>query len=125
LAVEAKTKTQGPEHYPDMNATKIQNAITILSQMETNLDDLTTQVADLKKKLLNFAEAESEKAKAEVIDQANKEAEDALDQARESAQNEASLIVAKGTSDTNELRAKITGKVSEAVNIIVGSVQSV
>ena len=82
MAVEAKTKTQGSEHYPDSNASKIQSAITILSEMETNLDDLSAQVADLKKKLLNFAETDSEKAKAEVIEQANKEAQDALDQAR-------------------------------------------
>jgi len=125
LAVEAKTKTQGTEHYSDANASKIQNAITVLSEMETRLDDLTSQVADLKRKLLNFAETESEKAKAEVIEQASKEAQDALDLARDSAQKEASSIVAKGTADTNELRAKITGKVSEAVNIIVSSVQSV
>ncbi|HXQ92984.1 MAG TPA: hypothetical protein VN739_08260 [Nitrososphaerales archaeon] len=125
LAVEAKTKTQGGEHYTDASASKIQNAITVLSEMETRLDDLTSQVADLKRKLLNFAETESEKAKAEVIEQANKEAQDALDLARESAQKEASSIVTKGTADTNELRAKITGKVSDAVNIIVSSVQSV
>ena len=125
MAVEAKTKIQGSEYYPDKNASKIQNAITVLSEMETNLDGLSAQVADLKKKLLNFAEIESEKAKAEIIEQANKEAQDALDQARAAAQNEASSIVAKGISETNELREKITGKVSEAVNIIVSSVQSV
>jgi len=123
LAVE--TKTQDAEHYPDKNASKIQNAITILSEMETRLDDLAAQVADLKRKLLSFAETESDKAKAEVIEQANKEAQEALDQVRESAQEEAGSIIAKGTSETNELRAKIGTKVSEAVDIIVNAIQSV
>jgi vacuolar-type H+-ATPase subunit H len=125
LAVEAKTQNKGVEHYPDKNALKIQNAITVLSEMEAKLDDLNIQVADLKRKLLNFAETESENAKAQIIEQANKEAQDALEVVRKSAQNDASSIVAKGTSDTNELRAKIGSKVSDAVNIIVNSVQSV
>ena len=123
MAVEAKTKTE--EHYQDKNALQIQNAISVLSEMETRLDDLTTQLADMKRKLLNFAETDSEKAKAEVIEQANSEAQHALDQTRQAAEKEASSIIAKGNSDTNELRAKIAGKVSEAVDIIVNSVQSV
>ena len=125
MALEAKTQNKEAEHYPDKNALKIQNAITVLSEMEAKLDDLNIQVADLKRKLLNFAESESENAKAQIIEQANKEAQDALEVVRKSAQNDASSIVAKGTSDTNELRAKIGSKVSEAVNIIVNSVQSV
>jgi len=123
LAVQAKT--QDAEHYPDKNASRIQNAISVLSEMETKLDDLGAQVSDLKRKLLNFAETESDKAKAEVIEQANKEAQDALDQARESAQIEANSIIEKGILETNELRAKIGNKVSNAVDIIVNAVQSV
>ena len=120
-----QTKQAGVEHYPDKNASKIQNAISVLSDMETKLGDLTTQVSDMKRKLQSFAETESEKAKSEIIDQANKEAQDALEQLKQSAQKEADAIVAKGTVDTEALRSKISSKVSAAVDIIVNSVQSV
>ncbi len=107
MAVEAKQQEkQTSEHYPDKNASKIQNAINVLSEMETKLGDLSGQVADMKRKLLSFAETESEKAKAEIIDQANKEAQDAIDQLRQSAQKEADGIVAKGIAETNELEGQ-------------------
>jgi vacuolar-type H+-ATPase subunit H len=113
------------ERFPDKNAVKIQNAISVLSDMETKLDELSSQVTDMKRRLQTFAESESEKAKAEIVDQANAEAQQALEQARQSAQKEADGIVAKGTADTNVLRARISGKVSQAVDIIVNAVQTV
>lgn len=124
LATASKQQT-GVEHYPDKNASRIQNAISVLSDMETKLGDLSTQVSDMKRKLQSFAESGSEKAKADVIDQANKEAQAALEELRQSAQKEADAIIAKGTSETEELRTKIAGKVSEAVDLVVSAVQSV
>jgi len=125
MAVQTKQSNQSTEHYPDKNVSKIQNAILVLSDMETRLDDLSGQVSDMRKRLVSFAETESEKAKFEIREQANKEAQDAMEEVRQSAQKEADAIVAKGIKDTNELRTKISAKVSEAVDIIVDAVQSV
>ena len=125
MAVQTKQSNQSTEHYPDKNVSKIQNAILVLSDMETRLDDLSGQVSDMRKRLVSFAETESEKAKSEILEQANKEAQDAMEEVRQSAQKEADAIVAKGIKDTNELRTKISAKVSEAVDIIVDAVQSV
>jgi vacuolar-type H+-ATPase subunit H len=126
MAATAETKQQpGVEHYPDKNASKIQSAISVLSDMESKLGDLSGQVSDMKRKLQSFAESESEKAKAEVLDQANREAQAALEELRKSTQKEADAIVAKGSSETEALRAKIAGKVSDAVDVIVNAVQSV
>ena len=125
MTVQSKQQEKPAEHYPDKKTSKIQNAINVLSEMETKLGDLSSQVADMKRKLLAFAETESEKAKAEVIEQANKEAQDALDHVRQSAQKEADGIVAKGIAETNELRVKISSKVSDAVDIIVNAVETV
>jgi len=126
LAVETKQQQEkhDVERYPDKNASKIQNAISILSDMETKLGGLSGQVSDMKKKLLNFAETESEKAKAEVIEQANKEAQDAMEQVRQSAQKDADAIITRGMAETNQLRARISAKVSDAVEIIVEALQS-
>jgi vacuolar-type H+-ATPase subunit H len=121
----SQTKQTNVEHYPDRSASKIQNAIDVLSDMETKLNEVSGQVADMKKRLASFAETEAEKAKGEVIDQANAEAQQALDQLRQSAQSEADAIIAKGMKDTNELAAKISSKVSDAVDLIVNAVQSV
>lgn len=124
-ATEQPRQTEDQEHYPDPNASRIQNAISILSDMETKLSDLSSQVSDMKRRLASFAESESEKAKAAVIEQANQEAQRALEGLRLSAQKEADVIVQKSTADTNILRARISGKVSEATDIIVNTVKSV
>jgi vacuolar-type H+-ATPase subunit H len=123
LAVEAKQ--QKTEHYQEGSASRIQNAITVLSDMESKLAEISSSVADMKRRLQTFAETEGEKAKSEVIDRANKEAQDALEQLRQSAQKEADSIVAKGLEETNQLKTKITGRVSQAVDVIVGAVQTV
>ncbi len=126
--MEAETKQQDEknvERYPDKNASQIQTAISVLSDMETGLSGIADQVSDMKRKMLNFAETESEKAKADIIEEANREAQEALEQLRKSAQQEADAIVAKGTEDSKELRAKISSRVSGAVDVIVSAVQSV
>jgi vacuolar-type H+-ATPase subunit H len=120
-ASEVKSKE---ERYPDNNASKIQSAISVLSEMETKLDELSNQVSDMKRKLLNFAETESEKTKSEVIETANREAQEALEAVRRSAQMDADSIIAKGSSDIEVLRSKISGKVSSAADVIVDAVQS-
>ena len=113
------------EHYPDKNASKIQNAISVLSEMETQLNELSGQVSEMKRRLLAFADTESEKAKAEAIDQANSEAQQAMEQVRQSAQKEADAIIAKGTSESNALRSRMSSKVPQAVDVIVSAVLSV
>jgi len=125
MAVEIKQQTQDTEHYPDKNASKIQTAITVLSDMETKLNEISGSVSDIKRRLQTFAETESEKAMAEIVEQANKEAQSALEQVRQSAQKEADAIVVKGIKETDELKTKISAKVSDAVDMIVKAVQTV
>jgi len=124
MTIQSSEEKKKEDHYPDSNASKIQNAISVLSEMETKLDELSNQVSDMKRKLLNFAESESDKSKSEVIEEANREAREALEAVRRSAQMEANSIIAKGSSDMEALRSKISGKVSGAVDIVVSSVQS-
>ena len=124
MTVQTGEEKRKEEHFPDSNASKIQSAISVLSEMETKLDELSNQVSDMKRKLLNFAESESEKTKSEVIEEANREAQEALEAIRRSAQIDADSIIAKGSSDLNSLRSKISGKVSAAVDIIVEAVKS-
>ena len=124
MAAQASQENKVEEHYPDSNASKIQTAISVLSQMETGFDDLSNQVSDMKRKLSSFAESEAEKAKSEVIDEANREAQEQLDGVRRSAQTEADSIVSKGSADLEVFRSKMIRKVSAAADIIVNAVQS-
>jgi vacuolar-type H+-ATPase subunit H len=125
LTVETKQQRQDAEHYPDKNASKIQTAISVLSDMETKLNELSGSISDMKRRLQTFAETESDKAMAEVVEQANKEAQSALEQVRQAAQREADAIVAKGMQETDELKTKISAKVLGAVDMIVKAVQTV
>ncbi len=124
MTAQTSKENRIEEHYPDSNASKIQTAISVLSQMETGLDDLSSQVTEMKRKLTSFAAVEAEKAKSEVIDEANREARDQLEAVRRSAQMEADAIVSKGSANLEVFRAKMVRKVSAAADIIVNAVQS-
>jgi vacuolar-type H+-ATPase subunit H len=92
--------------------------------METALDELSNQVSDMKRRITSFAESESERTKAEVVDQANGEAQQQLEDVRRSARMDADHIIAKGKADLEVFRAKMQERVSAAVDIIVKAVQS-
>ncbi|MDA4112074.1 MAG: hypothetical protein OK439_06010, partial [Thaumarchaeota archaeon] len=96
MTIQSSEERKKEDRYPDSNASKIQNAISVLSEMEARLDDLSNQVTEMKRKLMNFAETESEKTKSQVIEDANREAQEALEGVRRSAQMEANAIIAKG-----------------------------
>ncbi len=116
-------QNQMVEHYPDSNSAKIQKAIASLSAMESSLDELNSQVNEMKRRLVVFAEAQSEQAKAEIIDRANKEAATVLDAVRESAQKEADEIISRGSEQVEALRKSIGSKLPQAVSMIVDAVQ--
>jgi vacuolar-type H+-ATPase subunit H len=127
MASETKTlhnKDPAVEHYPSKQASQIQTAVASLAEMEKKLDELNGQVGDMKRKLVVFAETQADQAKAEIIEQANRETQAALESVRQAAQIEAEQIIATGTSDTESLRKRIAGKTSAAVEIIVKAVQS-
>ena len=118
-------KTDDPtEHYPDKQASQIQLTVSSLSEMESKLDELSSQVADMKRRLLIFAEMLAEQAKSEILEDANKEAQAALESVRQLAQSEADEIVSKGKIETEALRKRISGRLSSAVEIIVKAIQS-
>jgi vacuolar-type H+-ATPase subunit H len=126
LTVETNhQKNVGEEHYLDKNTAAIQNVISVLSDMETQLDELGSQVSEMKKKLVQYAETEAEQAKNEILDQARKEAEEKLEAVRASARSEAEKIISRGEVDTQNLRSRVSGNLSSAVDLIVRAVQSV
>jgi vacuolar-type H+-ATPase subunit H len=127
MTAETKTVpgTKSPtEHYPDKHASQIQLAVSALAEMEGKLDELSSQVVDMKRRLLIFAETQADQAKAEIIEDANREAQAALESVRQSAQSEADEIVSRGSTETEALRKRISGKISSAAEIVVRAVQS-
>ena len=119
------SSSQSSEHYPSKNESTIQNAISSIAAMEKDLDDLSSQVAEMKKKLLAFAEQKADEANAEIIDKANKEAQAYLDSVKKDAEAEAEKIIQKGDKDTEALKKRVSGNISSAVDIIVKSVLTI
>lgn len=119
------SQSRAEEHYPDKNAERIQNAISILSEMEAKLDELGSQVSEMKRKLVIYAESEADAAKAVLIDQAKKEADSLIEKVRRDAMKEAETIARKGDSEMEALRKRVAASVSKAVELIVKAVQSV
>jgi vacuolar-type H+-ATPase subunit H len=100
----------------------IQEAVEYIASMEKQIDELSGQVADMKKKLKAYAEDISERAKSEVVEAANKESEEYLRGVRASSEAEAKNIVSRGDLDSEALRKRVSGKIPRAVDVIVQAV---
>ena len=121
----ASQGSQSTEHYPTKHESTIKDAIASISAMEKELDELASQVSEMKKKLVAFAESRADQAKSEIIEQANMEAQAYLDSVRKEAQAEALKIIDKGNKDTEALKKRTAGSISSAVDVIVRSVLSI
>lgn len=113
------------EHFQDKSAAKIQDAIKVISEMESSLNELSSQVTEMQRRLVLHAENEAEAAKGEIIERARKESEAAIEAVKAATSKDAEVIVKKGESETEALRKRITSKISEAVDLIVKVIQTV
>ncbi len=125
MTAQASSQTKDPEHYPDANAAKIQNAIAVLSEMESKMDELSSQVSEMKRKLVFFAESEAEETKNQIVDSARKEADQAIEAVRMAANKDAEEIRRKGDTEAGALRRRVASKLSKAVELVVNAVESV
>ena len=101
------------------NTSRVEEAISILSRIEKELDQITVRVSDMKKMLVNSAKEESEKAKVEVLTEVAKLAQKSLTEIEAEAKKEAEKILAQSEEELKSLRTKIDKSFQKAVSLVM------
>jgi len=100
----------------------INKIIKALSGLESDIDSLNENLADMKKQLNQKAEKEIDKLREQVIQMATKEAEVIISEATEKAKSESQRILTSGDVNLKDVQNKIDTKFNEAVDHVVSTV---
>lgn len=98
----------------------VENTLSVFVKLENELSNMKSEIEALKKKLLETAEKEGAKAKADCLTNAQREAVEIVESAKREAETQAREIEKKG--ETKSLEATIATKFEEAVDMILRSV---
>ena len=110
--------------YPTSTAApaKVDTIIKTLSALESDIDSLGQNLADMKKQLNQKAQREIEKLTEQVSQMATKEAETMISEAREKAKSESQRILTTADINLKDVQNKIDSKFNEAVEVVVSMV---
>jgi len=97
----------------------IENAIKALSEFEAELERIRFQVSEAKKRLVNTAAEEGEVAKKEALASAQSISDERVRAAMQEAQREAESITRKGEDSLKRLKATISKRKNEAIELAV------
>ena len=100
----------------------VDKIIKALSGLESNIDSLNENLADMKKQLNQKAQKEIDQLREQVIQMASKEAETIISDAREKAKSESQRILTAGDMNLKDVQNKIDTKFNEAVDHVVSTV---
>ncbi len=97
----------------------VDKIIKALSGLESDIDSLNENLADMKKQLNQKAQKEIDKLREQVIQMATKEAEVIISEAKEKAKSESQRILTSGDVNLKDVQNKIDTKFNEAVDHVV------
>ena len=101
---------------------KVDGIIKALSGLESDIDSLNQNLAEMKKELNQKAQHEIDRLKEQVVQMATKEAESIISQAREKAQAEGQRISTAGDVNLKDVQDKIDANFNKAVDNVVSTV---
>ena len=110
--------------YPTSTAApaKVDTIIKTLSALESDIDSLGQNLADMKKQLNQKAQREIEKLTEQVSQMATNEAEAMISEAREKAKSESQRILTTADINLKDVQNKIDSKFNETVEVVVSTV---
>ncbi|MGI0064181.1 MAG: hypothetical protein ACREAL_04850 [Nitrosopumilaceae archaeon] len=100
----------------------VDKIIKALSGLESNIDSLNENLADMKKQLNQKAQKEIDQLREQVIQMATKEAETIIFDTREKAKSESQRILTAGDMHLKDVQNKIDTKFNEAVDHVMSTV---
>ncbi len=100
----------------------VEKIIKALSSLESDIDSLNENLADMKKQLNQKAQKEIDQLREQVTQMATKEAEAIISEAKEKATSESQRILTSGDVNLKDVQTKIDTKFNEAVDSVVSTV---
>jgi F0F1-type ATP synthase membrane subunit b/b' len=108
----------------------VESIIKALSELESDIDTISSKVEELKKRMINQSHEEIEKLKQQIISTAQEEAKKIVDKAKTEAEAESVVITKESEENLARIRKNIDSLsdtiVDKIVKMIVkGSVSSI
>jgi len=100
----------------------VDKIIKALSGLESDIDSLNENLADMKMQLNQKAQKEIDKLREQVIQMATKEAGVIISEATEKAKSESQRILTSGDVNLKDVQNKIDTNFNEAVDHVVSTV---
>jgi vacuolar-type H+-ATPase subunit H len=106
--------------YPSLKQiASVENVINALSELESDLDNLSNRTEEMKRRLVNSSHEQIELLKEKIINLANDEAKKIVDAARKEAELEASSILKASDKDLANIKKNIESSYDKAVDVAV------
>lgn len=102
--------------------TGIESIINTLSELEDDLDNISSKTEEMKRRLVNSSHEQIERLKENIINLANEEAKKIIDAARQEAEKESSIILKDSENELATIKKNIETSYDKAVEMAVRTI---
>ena len=96
----------------------MEGIINTLSEFENNVENLNSNIEELKKRMLSYSNSEIEQLRQKIIKLANEEAERILNDAKK----ESALIQEQGEKNYNQIKNNIEKNYDKAIDKVISMI---
>ncbi len=100
----------------------VESIVNALSELEADIDDLSSKVDEMKKNLIVQSEQEIAIMREKLIEIAKKEAAKVMNISKEEAENESAKILENAEQNLTQVKKNIESSFSNCVDIVLKSV---
>jgi vacuolar-type H+-ATPase subunit H len=100
----------------------VESIVSALSELESDIDSLSSKVDEMKKSLMVHSEQEISNIRERVIEIAKEEAEKIMNISKEEAEKESAKILVEADQNLTKVRTNIESSFNECVDIVLKSV---
>jgi V/A-type H+/Na+-transporting ATPase subunit G/H len=103
----------------EQKISSVEDIVKALSELEKEMDNLNSKVAEMKKRIIAYSTEEIENLRQQTISIANEEAKKILATARAEAEEESSMIVKETDKSLGVVKKNINSSYDKAVDNII------
>ena len=100
----------------------VESIVSALSELESDIDSLSSEVGEMKKSLMVHSEQEISNIRERVIEIGKEEAEKIMNISKEEAEKESAKILEEADQNLTKVRINIESSFNKCVEIVLKSV---
>ena len=100
----------------------VESIVSALSELESDIDSLTSKVDEMKKNLMVHSEQEISNIRERVIEIAKEEAGKIMNISKEEAEQESAKVLEEADQNLTKVRTNIESSLNKCVEIVLKSV---